>query len=60
LTQVELAKTIGITQPTLSHLESQSDMQISTLRRIVEALGGRLDIVATLPAERITLSQFVA
>ena len=57
-TQVQLAASLGIKQPTLSQLEGQDDMQISTLRRIVEALGGELEIVATLPAGRISLSQF--
>jgi DNA-binding XRE family transcriptional regulator len=59
VTQVNLAKSIGIKQPTLSQLESQDDMQISTLRRIVKALGGDLEIIASLPRERVALSQFV-
>jgi transcriptional regulator with XRE-family HTH domain len=58
LTQEQLAGTLGIKQPTLSQLESQDDMQISTLRGIVEALGGELEIIATLPGGRIALSQF--
>jgi len=58
LTQTELASELGIKQPTLSRLESREDMQISTLRRIVEALGGELEIVAKLPRGRISLSQF--
>jgi DNA-binding XRE family transcriptional regulator len=58
ITQVSLAKSIGIKQPTLSQLESQGDMQISTLRRIVKALGGDLEIIASLPTERVALSQF--
>ena len=58
LTQAQLAASLDIKQPTLSQLESQSDMQISTLRRIVEALGGELEIIATLPTGRISLSQF--
>jgi transcriptional regulator with XRE-family HTH domain len=58
LTQEQLAGSLGIKQPTVSQLESQSDMQISTLRRIVEALGGELEIIATLPDRRISLSQF--
>jgi DNA-binding XRE family transcriptional regulator len=58
ITQVNLAKSIGIKQPTLSQLESQDDMQISTLRRIVKALGGDLEIIASLPTERVALSQF--
>ena len=59
ITQVSLAKSIGIKQPTLSQLESKGDMQISTLRRIVKALGGDLEIIASLPTERVALSQFV-
>ena len=58
LTQEQLASKMGVTQPTLSQLESQDDMQISTLRRLVASLGGELEIVATLPSGRITLSQF--
>jgi transcriptional regulator with XRE-family HTH domain len=58
LTQEQLAALLGIKQPTLSQLESQDDMQISTLRRIVERLGGELEIIATLPAGRVALSQF--
>jgi len=55
MTQVQLAKALGVKQPTLSQLESQDDMQISTLRRIVEALGGELEIIAALPTGRVTL-----
>jgi transcriptional regulator with XRE-family HTH domain len=58
LTQAQVAQSLGVKQPTLSQLESQDDMQISTLRRIVEALGGELEIIATLPTGRIALSQF--
>jgi transcriptional regulator with XRE-family HTH domain len=58
LTQEQLAAELGVKQPSLSQLESQNDMQISTLKRIVEALGGGLEIVVTLPGRRITLSQF--
>jgi len=58
LTQEQLAASLGVKQPTLSQLESQDDMQISTLRRIVEKLGGELEIIATLPTGRVALSQF--
>jgi len=58
LTQEQLAESLGVKQPTLSQLESQDDMQISTLRRIIEGLGGELEIIAALPSGRITLSQF--
>jgi transcriptional regulator with XRE-family HTH domain len=54
-TQVELAAAMGIQQPNVSKLESQDDMQISTLRQIVEALGGQLEIIARLPGESVAL-----
>ncbi len=41
--QRQVAEALGIKQPSLSKLEKQSDMQISTLRRIVQALGGQLN-----------------
>jgi hypothetical protein len=44
-----LAKVLGIKQPTLSKLENQTDIQVSTLQRIVDALGGKLDVVARFP-----------
>ena len=58
LTQVDLAETLGIKQPSLSKLEAQDDMQISTLRHIVNALGGELELIANLPGGAIKLTQF--
>jgi transcriptional regulator with XRE-family HTH domain len=58
VTQEELALSLGIKQPTLSRLESQNDMQISTLRRVIESLGGELEIIAHLPDGDVRLSQF--
>jgi len=58
LTQEELAAAMGITQPSLSKLENQDDMQISTLRRLIEALGGQLEIIAHLPGGDISVRQF--
>ena len=56
--QREVAEALGIRQPSLSKLESQSDMQISTLRRIVTALGGKLDVIARFPKGTIRIDQF--
>lgn len=58
MTQEELASALGVKQPTLSRLESQDDIQVSTLRRLVEALGGKLEILARLPDGDVRLSQF--
>ena len=58
LTQEELAASLGIKQPTLSRLESQNDMQISTLRCLIQALGGQLEIIAHMPGGDIRMPQF--
>jgi transcriptional regulator with XRE-family HTH domain len=49
LTQERIAETLGIGQDQVSRLEQRSDLLISTLRSYVEAMGGRLTIVAEFP-----------
>jgi transcriptional regulator with XRE-family HTH domain len=49
LTQVELAKRLGIAQENVSRLENRSDMLVSTLRGYVRAMGGDLRLVALFP-----------
>ena len=58
LSQEEVASRLGIKQPTLSRMESQGDMQIGTLQRLVSALGGELEIVAHLPGHDVCIRQF--
>src|SRR6266542_5472924 len=49
LTQVSMAKKLGITQDSASRLEKRSDLLLSTLRKTVEAMGGNLSLVAEFP-----------
>ncbi len=49
LTQVRIAKVLGITQDSVSRLEKRSDLLLSTLRKTVEAMGGKLSLVAEFP-----------
>ena len=56
--QQQLAEGLRITQPSLSKLEHQTDMQVSTLRRIVKALGGELELLAKFPAGIVRIEQF--
>jgi transcriptional regulator with XRE-family HTH domain len=53
--QTAIAKSMGITQSALSQMESQDDLQLNTLRRLVKALGGELDIVARFGDRSIIL-----
>ena len=59
-TQEDLAETIGVKQPSLSKLESQDDIQVSTLQRLIKALGGQLELIAHMPGGDIRISQFKA
>ncbi len=56
--QRQVADALGIKQPSLSKLERQSDMQVSTLRKIVKALGGELEVLAKFPKGTVKIDQF--
>ena len=49
LTQVRMARALGITQEGVSRLEKRSDLLLSTLRKTVKAMGGNLSLVAEFP-----------
>lgn len=50
LSQQQLADAMGIKQPTLSEIESRGiDIKLSTLKRYVETMGGKLRIDVELP-----------
>ncbi len=49
LTQVRMAKKLGITQDGVSRLEKRTDLLLSTLRKTVQAMGGNLSLVAEFP-----------
>lgn len=57
-TQMEVAAILGISQPALSKMESQNDMQIGTLSRLIGSLGGTLELIAHMPNGDIRLTQF--
>jgi hypothetical protein len=48
--QAEIAATLNIKQPSVSKLEKQTDMYLSTLRGYVEAVGGDLELVVHMPS----------
>jgi hypothetical protein len=47
--QLDIATALNIKQPSVSKIEKQADMYLSTLRSYVEAIGGELDLVVRLP-----------
>ena len=49
LTQVSVARELGVSQDAVSRMEQRSDLLLSTLRRTVEAMGGSLSLIARFP-----------
>jgi DNA-binding XRE family transcriptional regulator len=58
LSQEELAQVLGATQPEISKIEHRADMYVSTLRRYIEAMGGRLEITAHFRDGAVRITQF--
>lgn len=48
--QAEIASILKIKQPSVSKIENQADMYLSTLRSYVEAIGGELELIVKLPS----------
>ena len=56
--QKALATKLKMKQPSLSKLENARDMQVTTLQKLVSALGGELEIVCKFPKGDVRLVQF--
>jgi transcriptional regulator with XRE-family HTH domain len=48
--QADVAAALKIRQPSVSKIEKQTNMYLSTLRGYVQAIGGELELVVRLPA----------
>ncbi len=51
--QDQIAKGLGIKQPSVLRIERQTDLYLSTLRRFVEAAGGTLELRVELPGKGV-------
>jgi transcriptional regulator with XRE-family HTH domain len=58
MTQVHLAKILGVNQAAVSKLERRADMYVSTLQSFVKAMGGELKITARFPEGTVEINQF--
>ena len=58
LTQNELAKKLSVNQPAIAKMERRADMYVSSLRSYVEAMGGKLTIVAEFPEGYVPITNF--
>ena len=51
--QEDIATALNIKQPSVSKIEKQADMYLSTLRGYVEAIGGELELTVKLPSRPV-------
>jgi DNA-binding XRE family transcriptional regulator len=55
-TQQQVAEALEMAQGTLSRLERRDDHLVSTLRKVVEALGGELEVTARFKGRRVKIA----
>lgn len=58
LSQKMLAEVLHVRQPSIAKMQKCTDMYLSTLRSHIEAMGGRLEIVARFPDGAVKISNF--
>jgi DNA-binding XRE family transcriptional regulator len=58
LTQHTLSTILGVNQAAISKLERRADMYVSTLRDVIRAMGGQLEIRAVFPEGDVRITQF--
>lgn len=56
LTQQELAQRLARAQSSISAMETANDNLLSTVRDVVESMGGHLELVAVFEDERIAIA----
>ena len=58
LTHIELVETLNVNQPDVAKLEQRTDIYVSSLRSYIQAVGGRLKIIAEFPDGQVTITNF--
>lgn len=59
-TQQQLADIMKLNQAAISKMENQADMHVSTLRRLLAAMGAELRLIARFPDGDVLINQFDA
>ncbi|AFY54701.1 putative transcriptional regulator with C-terminal CBS domains [Rivularia sp. PCC 7116] len=58
ISQAELAEKLQVKQPAISRLEKRTDMYVSHLRQVIQAMGGELEIVARFRDGEVKIKNF--
>ena len=58
MTQKAIGEALNVNQPAVAKLERRADMYVSNLRAYIEAVGGKLSIVARFPQGDVAITNF--
>ncbi len=58
ISQGTLAERLNVLQPAVAKIERRSDIRISSLRRLIEAMGGSLEVKARFPEGDVTITNY--
>lgn len=58
LSQEQIAEALNIKQAAVSKMERRTDMYLSTLKKVIQAMGGELELIAKFPEGAIKINQF--
>ena len=58
MTQKAVGDVLNVNQPAVAKLERRADMYVSNLRAYIEAMGGRLNIIAEFPQGSVVITNF--
>ena len=56
--QEALAAKLDVNQPAITKMERRTDIRISSLKRMIEAMGGSLEIKAHFPQGDVTITNY--
>ena len=57
-TRKAVCEVLKVNQPAVAELERRMDMYVSTLRAYIEAMGGRLNIIAEFPQGSVVITNY--
>ena len=58
MTRKAAGEALKVNQPAVAKLERRADLYVSSLRTYIEAMGGRLNIVAEFPQGSVVITNF--
>jgi DNA-binding XRE family transcriptional regulator len=58
LTQEQMASTLNLNQNEVAKIEAETDLYLSTFKRFIAAMGGKLEVIIQFPHGNVTIQDF--